>query len=89
MEVTPEQFCYWLQGYMELADNEGMTERQVKTIADHLNTVFSKVTPDRKEEPKKKVLTEKKKPQTIEEVIHEMQKTRPDVTCSTLPGRIC
>ncbi len=90
MEVTPEQFCYWLQGYMELADNEGMTERQVQTIADHLKTVFNKVTPDRKEEPKKKVLSEKKKKKamTIEEVLQEMGSNRPDVYCST-PGRIC
>ena len=89
--MTPEQFCYWLQGYMELADNEGMTEKQVKTISDHLNTVFNKVTPDRSKKPKQ-VLNEKTQREKLQEVIDEMQKNRPITTCNPFdphPGRIC
>jgi hypothetical protein len=43
--MTPEQFTYWLQGKLEgrkIIDLEG---DELKTIQDHLNTVFHKVTP--------------------------------------------
>jgi hypothetical protein len=37
-------FCYWLQGYFEVAGVEGqavlMTEKQVKMIQKHLSLVF-------------------------------------------------
>lgn len=42
--MTPEQFCYWLQGFAEIsgsAPNPNEWER----IKDHLATVFNKVTP--------------------------------------------
>lgn len=42
--MTPEQFCYWLQGYAELSPIEP-TIPQWKTIQDHLKTVFDKRTP--------------------------------------------
>lgn len=49
--MTPEQFCYWLQGYFELKKTidhrEGATQETMKMIEDHLQTVFHKVTPDR------------------------------------------
>lgn len=46
-EVTPEQFCYWLQGFAELRENGGNspTAEQWKLIREHLATVFNKVTP--------------------------------------------
>jgi hypothetical protein len=43
--MTPEQFTYWLQGKLEgrkIIDLEG---NELKSIQDHLNTVFHKVTP--------------------------------------------
>ncbi len=43
--MTPEQFCYWLQGFMELNDGAQPTPKQIKAIQDHLQTVFKKVTP--------------------------------------------
>lgn len=47
--MTPEQFCYWLQGYFELKQTidhrEGATPATMKMIEDHLKTVFVKVTP--------------------------------------------
>lgn len=43
--MTPEQFCYWMQGFAELNGGDMPTEAQWKSINDHLQTVFKKVTP--------------------------------------------
>ena len=48
--MTPEQFTYWLQGFVEVTGNPAMTsdrptDEQWKIIKDHLQTVFHKVTP--------------------------------------------
>lgn len=45
--MTPEQFAYWLQGYAELNPNTPPNLDQWRQIQDHLNTVFTKVTPNR------------------------------------------
>lgn len=45
--MTPEQFCYWLQGRFELLPDVVPTETEWKMIAAHLQTVFHKVTPNR------------------------------------------
>lgn len=42
--MTPEQFCYWLQGRAEL-DSNPPTPEQWQSIREHLATVFVKVTP--------------------------------------------
>lgn len=46
--MTPEQFCYWLQGYFELnehgVEHTVLTPQQVQIIKDHLKLVFNKVT---------------------------------------------
>lgn len=44
--MTSEQFTYWLQGYLEVADPKTLNEKQVQIIKDHLALVFKKVTPD-------------------------------------------
>lgn len=41
--MTPEQFAYWLQGFVELGDQRP-TEAQWNSIKEHLQTVFNKVT---------------------------------------------
>lgn len=46
--ITPEQFCYWLKGFMEVADPSELNCTQTQIIKDHLDEVFNKVTPDRK-----------------------------------------
>lgn len=93
--MTPEQFCYWLQGYFELGGHDGKTDmkgERVRIIKDHLDLVFKKVTPDRK--PEKKVISESK-PETFETVIEALKVdpfTRPDVYCAPNSGgnkRIC
>jgi hypothetical protein len=44
--MTPENFTYWLQGFVELQDTRP-SEQQWKAIKDHLSLVFTKVTPHR------------------------------------------
>lgn len=46
--MTPEQFCYWLQGFAEITDTDlgGVQPREWQIIRDHLNLVFKKETPD-------------------------------------------
>jgi hypothetical protein len=42
--MTPENFCYWLQGWFELNETidhrEGATPETIATIKNHLNLVF-------------------------------------------------
>lgn len=47
-KLSPESFCYWLQGFMEMQNPEELDSKQTQIIKDHLNEVFDKVTPDRK-----------------------------------------
>lgn len=42
--MTPENFCYWLQGHAELGGAPPSAE-QWQSIREHLATVFKKVTP--------------------------------------------
>jgi len=50
--MTPENFCYWLQGYFEINGGKGetnkyeLTRSQVNMIQEHLKLVFHKVTPN-------------------------------------------
>ena len=45
--MTPQEFCFWLQGFFELTGTRKLTEAQVATMRDHLALVFDKQTPDR------------------------------------------
>ncbi len=85
--MTPEQFCYWLQGFAELNEDEPNDE-QWEMIKNHLGTVFDKVTPPLKKSGK--VLNEDKK-SPLEEAIKDMQKNRVNTYCDpyTHPGKIC
>lgn len=44
--MTPENFCYWLQGLFELTDSDTLSTQQIQIIKNHLQLVFTKVTPD-------------------------------------------
>jgi len=59
--MTPENFVYWLQGYLELNNAAGpgissaapgviryLNSKQIKIIQDHLNLVLEKKTPNNK-----------------------------------------
>lgn len=43
--MTSENFCYWLQGYLEIEDPSNINEGKLQIIKDHLSLVFTKVTP--------------------------------------------
>jgi len=45
--MTPRDFVYWLQGYLEISGARVLEEYEVSVIKDHLKLVFSKETPDR------------------------------------------
>ncbi len=43
--MTPENFCYWLQGFFELAGPDKLHADEVTKIREHLKQVFtSKIT---------------------------------------------
>lgn len=39
--MTPENFCYWLQGRMELLPNQAPTQEEWEIIRSHLKLVFA------------------------------------------------
>ncbi len=53
-EMSAENFAYWLQGFMELANPSELNSDQVQIIKDHLSLVFSKHTPCRAEKVPRK-----------------------------------
>ena len=42
--MTPNEFCYWLQGYFELTDACCVNVKQAEIIRQHLDLVFEKKT---------------------------------------------
>ena len=48
VNMSPENFCYWLQGYFEIAESgeqlESLDEDQIQVIQEHLALVLNKVT---------------------------------------------
>lgn len=49
--MTPEEFCRWLKGYVEISGSTTISPQQWLVIKDHLNLVYNKVTPNRYVEP--------------------------------------
>ena len=43
--MSPENFCYWLQGAFELGKTD-FSEKDIQNIRNHLELVFNKVTPN-------------------------------------------
>lgn len=43
--MSPIEFCYWLQGWVELENGKTPKPEQWKMILEHLDLVFKKVTP--------------------------------------------
>lgn len=44
-KFTPEQFAYWLKGFIEMNPEAMITHTQWLILKDHLNLVFKKETP--------------------------------------------
>ncbi|QGZ66287.1 hypothetical protein [Paraburkholderia acidisoli] len=42
--MTPENFAYWLQGFAELTQGQTPNPAQWKSILEHLDLVFKKMT---------------------------------------------
>lgn len=44
--MTPQDFCYWLQGYLELTEgqSQGLDLTQTLIVREHLKLVFDKQT---------------------------------------------
>ncbi len=45
--MQPQDFCYWLQGFLEMSDAKTLDVKQLQVLRDHLNLVFNKQTPNR------------------------------------------
>jgi len=43
--MTPENFAFWLQGFVELTQGQTPNPAQWKSICEHLDLVFKKLTP--------------------------------------------
>jgi hypothetical protein len=43
--MSPENFVYWLQGFLEVSCASEMSEQQLRIVRDHLELVLSKRTP--------------------------------------------
>lgn len=37
--MTPQNFCYWAQGFFELSNADKLTAEQIKIIRNHMNLV--------------------------------------------------
>ena len=48
--MTPENFCYWLQGFIEIENPKTINTQQVQEIKNHLQLVFEKKTPTIKQQ---------------------------------------
>jgi hypothetical protein len=52
--MTPENFCYWLRGYLELASADGnpvISQKKMECINKHLDLVMEPVTTKNPEQP--------------------------------------
>lgn len=73
--MTPEQFAYWLQGYVELTRNAAPDEAQWKSICEHLSKVFVKTTPQVGPAVAHPAVT----PKSLEDAIRRFNEQRPAV----------
>jgi hypothetical protein len=80
--MNAEQFCYWLQGRAELMPDTPPSDTEWKMIAEHLATVFHKVTPPllRTEKPID--------PATVQDMLARRQTVPFDLAarCATTPA---
>ena len=81
--MTPENFCYWLQGWFELNKTidhrEGASKETLAMIDNHLKLVFNKLTPkiSDKEEPKQPVNVPYQSKKSVHDILKEVSKNDP------------
>lgn len=57
--MTSRDFCYWLQGYLEIGETKTMSTKQVACVQKHLNLVFKhEIDPSMGDEKEQKKLNE-------------------------------
>ncbi len=89
-----ENFCYWLNGYLELlaAGGEhraGLPKEQIACVRDHLALVFEKTTPDRSIDQKKMNKVDREKMDKMMKSLDEMsvrQDLHTTTTCAWIGG---
>lgn len=55
--MSPNDFCYWLQGFFEISGAKTLSENELQVVRDHLSVVFEKRTPDRSASSLQQLLT--------------------------------
>lgn len=85
--MTPENFCYWLQGFAEIQNPIEITKEQVQVIKDHLKLVFTKVTPTYTATAK--LCYDKFGLNSINEIGDHLYYDTPDVFCSWQNNASC
>lgn len=79
--MTPETFCYWLQGLFEVGKPKALNAEQVEMIKEHLALVFVNVTKQREEAKKRIDETRAQHDETqsrVREVLDALQKKSAD-----------
>ena len=61
--MSPHDFCYWLNGFLEIANPKELNKDQLEVVKKHLSLVFEKVTSE-SSPAKKSVLTDAVKSRT-------------------------
>lgn len=79
--MTPEQFAYWMQGFVELNSGKAPTEAQWKSITEHLGQIFVKKTPPVKDDAQKAKdpIAGKSVDEIVKEVTEKYHKIYPQV----------
>lgn len=78
--MTPEQFAYWLHGFVELTQGQTPNPAQWKSICEHLEKVFTKVTPPVGETKVKVEVDTKGAQKAIEDLRKAWEEARKDAS---------
>mgnify|MGYP003390420498 CR=1 FL=1 len=84
--MTPEQFTYWLQGFLEIQNPSTLDERQITIVKDHLQLVFKKETPDRDLKKKLNPIDSDKDQQSI---VNPLDDWNTRLCSNVTPGFVC
>ena len=88
--MTPKEFAYWLQGFVELEQGKPPTAAQWTSIKEHLATVFTKVTPPVGDAPSGRGTAHDELRRAAERQRRDRTASIcPNVSDPIFPGRIC